>query len=168
MNLFDGATLISESSDESFMRLALEQACCAASHDEVPIGAVIVYDNRVIGWGYNLTRRLQDATAHAETVALRQAAQRLGHWYFNECTLYVTVEPCVMCAGMMILGHLARLVYGAREPKFGCCGSLYDLVRDPRFNHRVEVTSGVLAVESEQLLKAFFRKLRAVNNHSEC
>ena len=77
MNLFDGATLISESSDESFMRLALEQACCAASHDEVPIGAVIVYDNRVIGWGYNLTRRLQDATAHAETVALRQAAQRL-------------------------------------------------------------------------------------------
>lgn len=156
--------MISASNDEYFMRLALEQAHLAAVHDEVPIGAVIVRDSRIIGRGYNLTRRLQDATAHAETLALRQAAQSLGHWYFNDCTLYVTVEPCVMCAGMLILGHLARLVYGAREPKFGCCGSLYDLVRDPRFNHRVEVTSGVLAGESEQRLKSFFHKLRAENN----
>ncbi len=151
---------MSENRDEYFMHLALEQAARAAAQDEVPIGAVLVRDGQVIGRGYNLTRRLQDATAHAEALTLRQAAESMGHWYFDSCTLYVTVEPCVMCAGMLVLGRMGRLVYGAREPKFGCCGSLYDLVRDRRFNHRVEVVEGVLAAESEKMLKAFFRELR--------
>lgn len=142
------------------MRLALEQAAMAFTHDEVPIGAVLVRDGAVIGRGHNLTRRLQDATAHAETMALREAAARMGHWYFERSTLYVTVEPCAMCAGMLVLGRVQRLVYAVREPKFGCCGSLYDLVRDPRFNHRIEVTEGVLAAESSVLLKRFFRTLR--------
>ena len=149
------------SRDEKFMRLALEQADFAAARDEVPVGAVIVLDDQVIGRGYNLTRRLQDATAHAEMVAMREAAQKLGHWYFERCALYVTVEPCIMCAGALVLSKMERLVYGADEPKFGGCGSILDIVREKRLNHRVEVTSGVLENECSGLMKNFFKNLRA-------
>ncbi len=142
------------------MRLALEQARQAAREGEVPIGAVVALEGRVIGRGRNLTRRLQDATAHAEALALREAARFQGHWYFDRAALYVTIEPCAMCAGMLLLSRLGRLVFGAREPKFGCCGSLYHLPADPRFNHRVEVTEGVLAEECAALMREFFQGLR--------
>jgi tRNA(adenine34) deaminase len=147
--------------DEYFMRQALACAETAGCQGEVPVGAVLVREDRIIGTGYNLTRRLQDATAHAEMMALREAARSLGHWYFDTCTLYVTVEPCVMCSGAILLGRLGRLVYGTAEPKFGCCGSLYDLVEDPRFNHRLTVTRGVLAEECSAVMKKFFRDLRS-------
>jgi tRNA(adenine34) deaminase len=147
--------------DKKFMRLALEQARLAAAHEEVPVGAVIVRDSEVIGTGYNLTRRLQDATAHAEMVAMREAAQSLGHWYFERCTLYVTIEPCIMCAGALVLSKVERLVYGASEPKFGGCGSILDIVREKRLNHRVQVTGGVLEKECTGLMKSFFNNLRS-------
>ncbi|HUU27605.1 MAG TPA: tRNA adenosine(34) deaminase TadA [archaeon] len=146
--------------DKHYMLAALTQAEQASRHDEVPVGAVVVYRDRVIGSGHNLTRRLQDATAHAEILALREAAVWLGHWHFEHCTLYVTVEPCVMCAGAMILHRVGRLVYGAPEPKFGACGSLYNLVDDPRLNHRLAVTRGVLETECAELMQKFFRGLR--------
>ncbi|MBN2288541.1 MAG: nucleoside deaminase [Candidatus Glassbacteria bacterium] len=142
------------------MRLALEQARLAALHDEVPVGAVMVLDNRVIGAGCNLTRRLQDSTAHAEMIAMRQAAGRLGHWYFEQCTLYATLEPCIMCAGALVLARVGRLVYGAAEPKFGGCGSILDIVREKRLNHRPEVAAGVLEAECSGLMRDFFRDLR--------
>jgi len=146
--------------DNFFMRQALAQAQQAFRHDEVPVGAVVVLDNRVIGRGYNLTRRLQDASAHAEFLAMRQAAGWLGYWYFDKCTVYVTVEPCVMCTGAMILGRMARLVYGAAEPKFGACGSICNLVEEQRFNHRIQITRGVLEEECAALMKEFFGGLR--------
>jgi len=149
--------------DECRMRLALDQARLAAVQDEVPVGAVMVLDGRVIGSGYNLTRRLQDATAHAEMLALRRAAEYLGHWYFERCTLYVTVEPCIMCASALVLARVERLVFGAAEPKFGGCGSIFDIVREKRLNHRLEVTGGVLEIECSELMREFFRGLRSKN-----
>jgi len=142
------------------MRQALDQAQQAYNHDEVPVGAVVVFDNRVIGGGHNLTRRLQDVSAHAEFLAMREAAGWLGHWYFDKCTLYVTVEPCVMCAGALILSRMGRLVYGTAEPKFGACGSVCNLVEDQGFNHRLSVTRGVLEQECVALMQRFFTRLR--------
>jgi len=147
--------------DEQYMKEALLQAAQAYRHDEVPVGAVVVYEDEIIASAYNLTRRLQDPLAHAEFLAMQQAGRWLGTWHLlARCTLYVTVEPCVMCAGAMILRRLGRLVYGTPEPKFGACGSLYNLVQDERFNHRLSVTSGVLAQECAQLMQKFFRSLR--------
>ncbi len=146
--------------DEIYMRQALAQAEQACRHDEVPVGAVVVLDNRVIGRSHNLTRRLQDVSAHAEFLAMRQAAGWLGHWYFDKCTLYVTVEPCVMCAGALILGRMGRLVYGTAEPKFGACGSVCNLVENRRFNHSLPVTRGVLEEECAALMQKFFSRLR--------
>ena len=146
--------------DERYMRLALDQARLAAVHGEVPAGAVMVRDSEVIGTGYNLTRRLQDATAHAEMLAMRRAAERLGHWYFERGTLYVTLEPCIMCAGALVLARLERLVFGATEPKFGGCGSIFNIVRERRLNHKVEVTGGVLEDECAGLMREFFRDIR--------
>ena len=146
--------------DERYMRLALDQARLAAVHGEVPVGAVMVRDSEVIGTGYNLTRRLQDATAHAEMLAMRRAAERLGYWYFERCTLYVTLEPCIMCAGALVLARLERLVFGATEPKFGGCGSIFNIVRERRLNHKVEVTGGVLEDECAGLMREFFRDIR--------
>ena len=146
--------------DERYMRLALDQARLAAVHGEVPAGAVMVRDSEVIGTGCNLTRRLQDATAHAEMLAMRRAAERLGHWYFERCTLYVTLEPCIMCAGALVLARLERLVFGATEPKFGGCGSIFNIVRERRLNHKVEVTGGVLEDECAGLMREFFRDIR--------
>jgi tRNA(adenine34) deaminase len=146
--------------DERYMRLAIDAAHIAEENGDVPIGAVIVCDNRVIGRAYNQREQLNDPTAHAEIVALTQAAAALGTWRLYGCTIYVTLEPCPMCAGALVLGRLDRLVYGCPDPKAGACGSLYDIVRDPRLNHRLEVTSGVLADDCAGLLQAFFHARR--------
>jgi tRNA(adenine34) deaminase len=145
---------------ERWMRLALREANEAGRRGEVPVGAVVVRDGQVIASGHNLTQTLQDPTAHAEMVAIRAAAQAIGHWRLLDCTLYVTLEPCAMCAGAIVLARVPRLVYGARDPKAGMCGSLENLVRDPRLNHRVEMIAGVLERECGELLRSFFRQRR--------
>ena len=142
------------------MQRALEQAHAARTQEEVPIGAVIVHDGRLLAEAYNLTRTTADPTAHAESVAIRRAAERLGGWRLLDVTLYVTLEPCAMCAGAIVLARVRRLVFGAHDPKAGMCGSLGNLVQDARLNHRVELTTGVLAQESGDLLRAFFRARR--------
>lgn len=145
---------------ERFMRLALEEAQKAYGRGEVPVGAVVVLKGEVIGRGHNLRETLADSTAHAEILAMREAARRLGDWRLNEAVLYSTIEPCPMCAGAIVQFRVGTLVYGARDPKAGAVDSLLDLVRDPRFNHRVEVISGVLAEECAQIMRRFFRELR--------
>ena len=147
-------------SDIDFMRLALHEATLAGDVGEVPVGAVIVCDGRVIGRGRNACERLNDATAHAEMIAITAASQALGTWRLEECTLYVTLEPCPMCMGACLNARVKRVVYGAFEPKAGACGSVVDLRAPNGFNHAVEATSGVLGAESGELLKSFFRALR--------
>ena len=142
------------------MGRALEQAGRAAAKDEVPVGAVVVVDGELIAEAHNEPRSLHDPTAHAEILALRRAAGRLGHWWLTGATLYVTLEPCAMCAGAMVLARLDRLVYAAADPKAGMAGSLAAIPQDERLNHRVEITSGVLAAEAGDLLRAFFRARR--------
>ncbi len=149
-----------DSADEQYMRRAIDAAMIAEENGDVPIGAVIVYRNQVIGRAWNQREQLNDPTAHAEIIALTQAASSIGSWRLHGCTIYVTLEPCPMCAGALVLGRLDRLVYGCPDPKTGACGSLYDIVRDERLNHRLEVTSGVLADECAALLQAFFRQRR--------
>ena len=147
--------------DEFWMRLALEQAAEAMRLGEVPVGAVAVLDGAVVGAGYNRKESDGDPTAHAEMIAIRAAAERLGNWRLIGVTLYCTLEPCPMCAGAMIQGRLSRLVYGAKDTRFGADGTVVDVLRQPAFNHRVEVVTGVLADEAGELLQAFFRSLRA-------
>jgi tRNA(adenine34) deaminase len=147
--------------DERYMRDALASARRALAHGDVPVGAAVVKDGVVIARGRNARERDSDPTAHAEIVAIRRAARRLGSWRLSGCTLYVTLEPCAMCAGAMVLARLPRLVYGATDPKAGFTGSLGDLVRHPRLNHRVDVTKGVLAAECGRILVEFFRERRA-------
>ncbi len=149
--------------DERYMRLAIDAAHIAEENGDVPIGAVIVYQDQVIGRAYNQREQLTDPTAHAEIVALTQAATFVETWRLHGCTIYVTLEPCPMCAGALVLGRLDRLVYGCTDPKAGACGSLYDIVRDERLNHRLEVTSGVLADDCAALLQTFFRARRPNN-----
>ena len=146
--------------DETFMRAAIAEAERCAEHGDVPVGAVIVRDGRVAAAGGNARELRNDPTAHAEIDVLREAATAAGSWHLEDCTLYVTLEPCAMCAGAIVLARLGRLVYGATDPKAGYVGSLGDVVRDPRLNHRAEVTSGVLAEECGELLRAFFRDRR--------
>ncbi len=146
--------------DERWMEPALDEARRAAGLGEVPVGAVLVRDGEVIARGHNLRETSGDPTAHAEIVVLREGARRLGQWRLDGCTLYVTLEPCPMCAGAMILARLPRLVFGARDPRAGAAGSLVDLLGDDRFNHRVEVTGGVRQRECGQVLQAFFRARR--------
>jgi tRNA(adenine34) deaminase len=146
--------------DEAFMQQALRQARAAAEAGEVPIGAVIVYQNQVIGRGSNQRETLHDPTAHAEMIAITAAAEHLKSWRLAGCSLYVTLEPCVMCAGAISLARIDRLVFGAEDPKAGACGSLYNIPSDVRLNHRPAVTGGVLAAESTQLLRDFFQGLR--------
>jgi tRNA(adenine34) deaminase len=143
-----------------FMKLALEQAQIAEENGDVPIGAIIVYKDQIIGKAYNQREQLKDPTAHAEIIALTQAAAALQTWRLNGCTMYVTLEPCPMCAGALVLARMDRLVFGSDDPKAGACGSLYDIVRDNRLNHRLEVTTGVLADECSKLLQDFFQKKR--------
>jgi tRNA(adenine34) deaminase len=142
------------------MQRALELAHAAASADEVPVGCVIVRDGMLIAEGGNLTRSLDDPTAHAELVALRRAARGLGSSRLLDATMYVTLEPCAMCAGAIVLAKVKRLVIGAADPKTGMVGSLACIVQDPRLNHRVELTTGVLADPAGELLRAFFRARR--------
>jgi tRNA(adenine34) deaminase len=149
--------------DESFMRIAIEQARIAEENGDVPIGAVIVHENRVVGKAYNQREQLQDPTAHAEIIALTQAAAALENWHLNGCTIYVTLEPCPMCAGALVLARIDRLVYGCDDPKAGACKSLYNIVQDERLNHRLEVTRGVLAEQCSKLLRDFFSQRRVKN-----
>ena len=148
------------SKDIIFMKQALEEAQKAMKKDEVPVGAVVVYKDKVIAKAYNLRETLQDATAHAELLAISQACKEMGTWRLIDCTLYVTLEPCPMCAGAIILSRLDRVVYGAKDPKTGACGSLLNLPADERFNHKPEITAGVLADECSALLKNFFHAKR--------
>ena len=143
-----------------YMGEALAEAREAFNDGEIPIGAVVVRDGQIISRGHNAREALKDATAHAEIVALRRAGETLGGWRLPECILYVTVEPCPMCAGAMIQARLPRLVFGARDAKGGAVGSLYNLVQDERFNHRLEVVEGVMAEEAAELMQRFFRERR--------
>jgi tRNA(adenine34) deaminase len=147
--------------DQAWMRAALDQAEAARALGEVPIGAVVVLDGEIIGRGYNLRETSNDPTTHAEMVAIRQAAEHIGHWRLLDTTLYVTLEPCVMCMGAIILARIPRLVYACRDPRAGAVGSIYDFAQDERFNHKVEVTEGVLGEECSQMLSGFFKELRA-------
>jgi tRNA(adenine34) deaminase len=146
--------------DEKWMRLALEQAALAEALGEVPVGAVVVRGGELVATGHNLTHTLQDPSTHAEMVAIRRAAQVLGEWRLLECTLYVTLEPCAMCSGAIVLARIPRLVFAAHDPKAGMSGSLANLVQHPLLNHRVQLTTGVLAQESGEVLRAFFRARR--------
>jgi len=148
--------------DSGWMREALAEAGRAAAAGEVPIGAVVVRGGEVIGRGYNRRETDRDPLAHAELLAIREAARWMGGWRLTECTLYCTLEPCPMCAGALVNSRIERLVYGAADPKAGWCGTLGNLVQEPRLNHRLEVTAGVLAEESAALLRGFFASLRAL------
>ena len=147
--------------DESFMRLALDEARAALEHDDVPIGAVVVRNGEVVAAARNERELRKDPTAHAEILALRAATEGTGSWRLDDATLYVTLEPCPMCAGALVLARLRRLVYGAADPRAGAAFSLYNIVQDPRLNHNVEVSTGVLAEESAALLQQFFESRRA-------
>jgi tRNA(adenine34) deaminase len=146
--------------DERFMRQALAEAGRAAESNDVPVGCVVVRDGRVIGRGFNQRELLQDPTAHAEIIAITAASADVESWRLERCTLYVTLEPCAMCAGAIVLGRIPRLVFGAPDPKAGACGSLMNIVQDPRLNHRVELLGGVLSEECGSRLRAFFEALR--------
>ncbi len=147
--------------DNKYMEMALAEARKALEIDEVPIGAVVVCKGEVVGRGFNLRERTQDPTAHAEIIALRDAARKFASWRLEECQLYVTLEPCPMCAGAIQQARIKRLVYGATDPKAGYVESLHQLLADKRLNHNVEVSGGVLAKESSRLLQDFFRQLRS-------
>jgi tRNA(adenine34) deaminase len=147
-------------SDEAFMQQALVLAREAAELGEVPVGAVAVHDGRIVGTGFNRREVDRNPLAHAELLALDATAKTLGAWRLTGVTLYVTLEPCAMCAGGLVQGRVTRLVFGAMDPKAGAVGSLYNLAEEPRHNHRLQVTSGVLADESRLLLKSFFERLR--------
>jgi len=147
---------------ERWMRLALREAEQALEQEEVPVGAVIVHEGKVIAKGRNQMERLQDPTAHAEMIAITAAAAHLHSRRLELCTLYVTLEPCPMCAGAIVLARIPTLVFGAYDPKAGACGTLYTIPEDPRLNHRVHVIPGVCDTESESLLRSFFGRVRSV------
>ena len=148
--------------DERMIRQAIIEAEKALEVGDVPIGAVIVHEERIIGRGHNQRELLQDPTAHAEIIALTAAASELGTWRFMGCTIYVTLEPCPMCAGALVQARIDRLVYGADDPKAGACGSVYNIVEDDRLNHLVKVDRGIMADECAQLLRDFFAQQRAM------
>ncbi|MHC4549411.1 MAG: tRNA adenosine(34) deaminase TadA [Planctomycetota bacterium] len=146
--------------DAAFMRAALREAEAGAREDEVPVGAVIVHGGRIVGRGHNQREMLKDPTAHAEMIAITQAAAARESWRLEETVLYVTLEPCLMCAGAIVNARIPRVVFGAPDPKAGACGSLYQVGLDPRLNHRFEVAGGVLADECTALLQEFFARKR--------
>ena len=151
---------VSRFDDERFMRLAIAEAERALAHDDVPIGAVVVHDGAVIGAGHNERELRQDPTAHAEAIALRAAAAALGSWRVLDSTLYVTLEPCAMCAGAIVLARVPRVVFGCTDPKAGAAGSVLDVLAEPRLNHRPAVEGGILASEFAALLTGFFAARR--------
>jgi tRNA(adenine34) deaminase len=150
----------SPADDERWMRVALDEAMRAAEEGEVPVGAVVVLDGRVVGRGHNRTEMTHDPTAHAEILAIGAASAALGDWRLVGADMFVTLEPCAMCAGAIQLGRMRRVVFGPRDPKFGACGSVLNVVEAPALNHQVEVVEGVLAEESRFALRQFFRRLR--------
>ena len=155
---------ISDGEHERWLALALEEARTAAAYGDVPVGAVIVHDGTVIGRGQNRVERWRDPTAHAEILAIREACSVAGYERLTGAALYVTLEPCAMCAGAIVLARLKNLVFGAADPKTGACGSLRNIVQDTRLNHQAQVTGGVLADACSDLLKDFFRAKRAAGN----
>jgi tRNA(adenine34) deaminase len=150
--------------DTLFMQKALREALKAYNKNEVPVGAVVVKEGEIIARGFNNRENSNDPLGHAEIIAIKRAAKRLGRWRLNDCTLYVTLEPCLMCAGAIINARLKRLVYGCPDPKAGAIESLYHIAEDKRLNHRVEVTRGILAAECSEILKGFFAQRR----NSQC
>ncbi|MGP7819721.1 tRNA adenosine(34) deaminase TadA [Niallia sp. 01092] len=150
-----------ENEHSFYMQLAIEEAKKAAAVNEVPIGAVIVQNGEILAAAHNLRETEQTAVAHAELLAIDKACKKLGTWRLEDAVLYVTLEPCAMCSGAIILSRVAKVVYGASDPKGGCAGTFMNLLEDSRFNHQSEVVSGVLAEECGQLLSLFFRELRA-------
>ena len=146
--------------DEYFMRLALREATRAVQHDDVPIGAIVVREGEVIGAGHNEREVRADPTAHAEMIALREAARALGSWRVLDSAMYVTLEPCAMCAGAIVLARVARVVFGTPDPKAGAAGSVLNVLEEPRLNHRPQVQSGLLAEECADVLRAFFATRR--------
>jgi len=146
--------------DEDYMRLALDEAEKAAAAGETPVGAVLVISGEVVVAAHNMRETWQDPTAHAESIVLLEASARLGRWRLSEAALYVTLEPCLMCAGALVLARINRLVYGCRDRKAGALGSVYDVVRDGRLNHTYRITPGILETECRDVLQRFFEKLR--------
>ncbi len=142
------------------MKEALKEAKKAYSTYEVPVGAVIVYNGEIIGRGYNQRESLKDPTAHAEMLAIKDASKYLDAWRLMDCTMYVTLEPCAMCAGALVNSRIDRLIIGTRDPKRGCCGTIEDLTNHPKFNHRIEVEFGVLEEECSSIISSFFKELR--------
>jgi tRNA(adenine34) deaminase len=138
----------------------LKEAQKAFEEDEVPVGAVVVFKNQIIGRGYNQTERLQDPTAHAEILAITAAANALNSWRLKDAFIYSTIEPCIMCAGALVLARVKKIIFGARDEKFGGCGSVYNVAREKRLNHQIEITEGVMEKEARSLLKSFFEKKR--------
>jgi tRNA(adenine34) deaminase len=146
--------------DDYFMRLALREAERALEHEDVPIGAVLVHDGEVVAGAHNERELRQDPTAHAEVIALREASRAMGSWRLLDCVLYVTLEPCAMCAGAIVLARVPRVVFGATDPKAGACGSVLDVLGEPRLNHRPVVAGGLLAPECGELITSFFASRR--------
>lgn len=148
--------------DIFYMKEALKEAKKAYSTYEVPVGAVIVYNGEIIGRGYNQRESLKDPTAHAEMLAIKDASKYLDAWRLMDCTMYVTLEPCAMCAGALVNSRIDRLIIGTRDPKRGCCGTIEDLTNHPKFNHRIEVEFGVLEEECSKIISDFFKELREI------
>lgn len=149
--------------DDDYMKMALEEAQKALEKDEVPVGAVVLLEGRIIGRGHNMPITTHDPSAHAEILALRRAAAATGNYRLTGASLYVTLEPCIMCAGAIIQSRLARVIFGARDPKCGAAASLYEVLTDNRLNHQVAVTEGILKEECGEIISRFFRKKRVVS-----
>ena len=147
-------------SDEYYIKQALAEACKSLKNEDVPIGAVVVFENKVIGRGYNQIEKLKDSTAHAEMIAIQKAIKKIGYKHLLDCRIYVTHEPCTMCSGAIVLARIPELIFGASDPKTGSSGSLYDITEDKRLNHRCSVKKGILENECSLILKDFFNDLR--------
>ncbi|MHB1687682.1 MAG: tRNA adenosine(34) deaminase TadA [Ignavibacteriaceae bacterium] len=156
--------MIFEEKIYKYMYAALQEAENALGKNEVPVGAVIVHKDKIIGRGFNQTERLKDPTAHAEMIAITAASNYLEDWRLNECDIYVTLEPCIMCTGALLSARIKRIYFSSYDPKFGACGSLYNLAEEGKYNHRIEVYSGIYLSESEALLKKFFANVRKNKN----
>ena len=156
-----------QTEDEKWMRYALAEAQLALKKNEVPIGAVVVCEDKIIGRGHNQVESLNDPTAHAEIIAIGAACNSLNSWRLSRCSIYVTIEPCAMCAGAIVLSRLDRLIFGAKDPKAGACGSLYNIVQDIRLNHQVQVIPYILEKQCAQILGAFFENIRRGTSQSK-
>ena len=159
---------VNMTTDEKWMRQAINQAKKAEKLDEVPIGCVIVHNDKIIARGYNRRNTDHTSLAHAEMMAIKKACKKIGDWRLEECTLYVTLEPCQMCAGAIVQSRVKRVVIGAMNKKAGCAGSIFNLLEEDRFNHKAEVTRGILEDECAEMMSEFFRGLRAKKSHAFC